>query len=79
MNFIIEAGPELLLSLIFIVLIFLLAKEKLSNKTRYRILYAYAGGLLMTVVLLYQSSTPTINTLKVQESFCNNKRGISGG
>ncbi len=69
MDFIIEAAPELIISLVFVVLLYLLTKEKLSTKARHGILYAYAGGLVVTLVLLYQSNTKPLNTLQVQESF----------
>ena len=68
MQFIIEAAPEILFSLIVVALFVVLAKDKVSARTMRGVLFVYGGGLLFTVVLLYQSSTQPVNTLQVQES-----------
>jgi len=69
MSSIIEALPELLISLIFVVLLFLFTREKLSAKTRNNMLACYGVGVLVTLILLFQSGTPPQNTLNTQESF----------
>ncbi|MBE1301621.1 MAG: hypothetical protein GJ680_17170 [Alteromonadaceae bacterium] len=71
MNYIIEAAPELLISIVFVTLLYLLTKEKLSKTARHRILYAYVGGLAVALVLLYQSDTKPVNTLDIQETFAS--------
>lgn len=69
MHFIVEASPEIFYSLVIVILLYLLTKEKLSKSTRHRILYIYSSGLLITLVLLFQSNTKPINTLNVLENY----------
>lgn len=77
MHFIIEAGPELLISFVLIILLYLLTKDKLSTRTRTRILLAYAGGVVVTLILLFQSNAPTVNTLDIQQRYANSDSELS--
>ena len=77
MNFLVEAAPELLISLVIVVLLYWLTKEKLASQIRRGIVYTYVAGLLITVILLFQSNSKPNNTLQVQESEVSSELELS--
>ena len=77
MNSIIEALPELVISLVLFGVFYLAVKNTLSAKVLHRISLSFAGGIIIAIVLLLQSGSPPTNRLQVQESFASSESELA--